>query len=413
MCGRDIRRGWNTTIRSRLARPAAAMRSCLGFVPAQHHAPWTRLVIGSSMQILWYVSVIAHHDSFAAAGHDLAVVDSHYTVEGPKLPTEFLRNEPDPARCRRRPPPASSDRRIRRGLPVKEPTNRRARSAAPYPPPPYLIRFFRLDTPSRLLLMCEHKEQDRVCGQARAGWEVRLMEEAGTLMKGKADILAVDDDAQVVGLNELPGRVRTALRLRDITERKRLERSILEISEREQRLVGQDIHDGLCQRLFCAAMGCNLLRESLAAQSRPETAEAARVLAQIQAAIREARSLAHGLSLANLDTKGLPAALVDLASTTSIDCRVPCVAECTGSVAVTNPATANHLFRIAREAVHNAVKHARPSRILIRLEATADGGALSITDDGCGIPEGPSADSGMGFDMMKRRANMEIGRAHV
>ncbi len=261
--------------------------------------------------------------------------------------------------------------------------------------------------------MCEHKEQDRVCGQARAGWEVRLTEEAGTLMKGKADILAVDDDARVVGLSELPGRVRTALRLRDITERKRLERSILEISEREQRLVGQDIHDGLCQRLFCAAMGCNLLRESLAAQSRPETAEAARVLAQIQAAIREARSLAHGLSLANLDAKGLPAALGDLASTTSIDCRVPCVAECTGSVAVTNPATANHLFRIAREAVHNAVKHARPSRILIRLEATADGGALSITDDGRGIPEGPSADSGMGFDMMKRRANMVGGQLKI
>jgi PAS domain S-box-containing protein len=199
----------------------------------------------------------------------------------------------------------------------------------------------------------------------------------------------------------------------DITERKRLERAILEISEREQRHVGQDIHDGLCQRLFSTAVSCNLLRENLAAQSRPEAEEAARILAQIQAAISEARSLAHGLSLANLEKGGLAAALGDLASTTSIDCRVPCVAECPGSVTVTNPTTANRLYRIAQEAVHNAVKHARPSRILIRLEATADGGRLSVVDDGRGIPEGQSPGAGMGLDMMRYRAAMVGGELKI
>jgi PAS domain S-box-containing protein len=199
----------------------------------------------------------------------------------------------------------------------------------------------------------------------------------------------------------------------DITERKRLERAILEISEREQRLVGQDIHDGLCQRLFSTAVGCSLLRENLAAQSRPEAEEAAKIMAQIHATIREARSLAYGLCPANLENMGLAAALGDLASTTSLDCRVPCVVECPGPPPITNPTTANHLYRIAREAVHNAVKHARPSRILIRLEATADGGSLSVVDDGRGIPEGQSPGSGMGFAMMKYRANMVGGEWKV
>ncbi|MGA2656131.1 MAG: PAS domain S-box protein [Verrucomicrobiota bacterium] len=195
----------------------------------------------------------------------------------------------------------------------------------------------------------------------------------------------------------------------DVTERKRLEKVILEVSEREQRRVAQDIHDGLCQRLFCMALGCNQLRQNLAAQSRSEAEEAARIMAQIDAAISEARSVAYGLSLANLDKRGLAGALRDLASTSSVDFRIACVAECPDSVSIGNPATANHLYRIAREAVHNALKHAKPSRIVIRLEAMADGGCLSVVDDGSGIPEASRAGSGMGLDMMRYRANMVGG----
>ncbi len=243
----------------------------------------------------------------------------------------------------------------------------------------------------------------------------RLLEEEGSVQGFQAELLHKEGRRLwvIVNAHLVRDSKGTVLHLegtaQDITERKRLEKAILEVSEREQRLVGQDIHDGLCQRLFCTAVGCNLLRENLAAQSRPEAEEAARVLAQLHAAISEARSLAYGLSLANLDKRGLAAALGDLASTTSLDCRIPCVAECPGSVPISNPTTANHLYRIAREAVHNAVKHARPSRILIRLEATAEGGRLSVVDDGCGIPDGQSPGSGMGFDMMRYRANMVGG----
>ena len=203
------------------------------------------------------------------------------------------------------------------------------------------------------------------------------------------------------------------LRAAEARHRTILENAMVQVSEREQRRVGQDLHDGLCQRLFCAALGCNLLREDLAAQSRPEAAQAAEMLAQLQAAIGEARSLAYGLSPANLHERGLAAALGDLASTTSLDCRVPCQAECPGPVAITDAATATHLYRIAREAVHNAVKHASPSRILIRLEATAEGLRLSVADDGCGIPEGQSPGPGMGVPMMRHLANLLGGEFRI
>ena len=248
---------------------------------------------------------------------------------------------------------------------------------------------------------------------------IRLLEEKGSVEGFEAELRRKDGKNIWVTMNahlvrDAKGNVLylegTA---QDVTERKRLEKVILEVSEREQRRVAQDMHDGLCQRLFCMALGCNQLRENLSAQSRPEAEEAAKIMAQIDAAIREARSVAYGLSLANLDKRGLAGALRDLASTSSADFHIPCVAECPDSVCSGNLTTANHLYRIAREAVHNAIKHAKPSRIIIRLEATAERGCLSVMDDGNGMPEGRSSGSGMGLDMMRYRANMVGGALKI
>ena len=284
---------------------------------------------------------------------------------------------------------------------------------------PGLARMLGYETPEELRSSITNAGQQVYVNPGRRKELRRLSEEKGSVQGFEAELLHKDRRRIWVTINAHLVRDGKGAVLylegtaQDITERKRLEKALLEVSEREQRLVGQDIHDGLCQRLFCTAIGCNLLQEHLATQSRPEAAEAAKILAQLQAAIGEARSLAHGLSLANLDKRGLAAALGDLASTTTLDCHVPCTAECPGSVPITDPATATHLYRIAREAVHNAVKHARPSRILIRLEATADGLRLGVEDDGRGIPEGQSLGSGMGFGMMRYRANMLGGELKI
>jgi signal transduction histidine kinase len=205
------------------------------------------------------------------------------------------------------------------------------------------------------------------------------------------------------GDQRLPARV-VAVNT-DITERKRLEEAILNISEREQRRIGQDLHDGLCQRLFSAALTCDTLRQRLEDQGLPEAADAAKILAQISASLKEGHGLALGLSLSNLAKDGLAAALRDLARATCQEFNGVCTAQCADSAFTSDAVVTTSLYRIAREAVCNAIKHARPGRITIRLTVETDTVCLSITDDGVGIadPEGPKR--GLGLEIMKFRAN--------
>ena len=284
---------------------------------------------------------------------------------------------------------------------------------------PAMVRMLGYETCEALKLGLTDAGQQIYVNPGRRKELIRLLEEKGSVEGFEAELRRKDGRNIWVTMNAHLVRDAKGAVLylegttQDVTEHKRLEKVILEVSEREQRRVAQDIHDGLCQRLFCMALGCNQLRENLAAQSRPEAEEAAKIMAQIDAAIREARNVAYGLSLANLDKRGLAGALRDLASTSSVDFRSACVAECPDSVSISNLTTANHLYRIAREAVHNAFKHAKPSRVIIKLEATAEGGCLSVVDDGSGIAEAKSPGSGMGLDMMRYRANMVGGALKI
>jgi len=282
-------------------------------------------------------------------------------------------------------------------------------------------RIVALNPRAAALLGCAEMEESRpknvrdlvpARARERLRADIRTLSRTGILRDTQYEVARKDGsfvsvEVSAVALLGPKGRPRRFIVVaRDITERKRWERASVEASEREQRLVGETLHDDLCQRLFSTAVGCSLLREKLEALSRPEAAEAAALLSQLHAAISEARGLAHGLSLASLGRRGLGASLAELASTISASCHVACAAECAGPDPVSNAATATHLYRIAQEAVYNAVKHAKPSRILIRLEATASTGRLSVVDDGCGIPQRQRPGSGIGLDVMRYRANM-------
>jgi PAS domain S-box-containing protein len=199
----------------------------------------------------------------------------------------------------------------------------------------------------------------------------------------------------------------------DITERRRLEQEILKISELEQRRIGQDLHDGLCQHLAATELMTEILEQKLAKKSKADAARVAEVAKQVREAISQTRSLARGLSPVVLESEGLMSALQQLADYSERMFRIRCEFHCPTPVLVENHTAATHLYRIAQEALSNAVRHGRAKRVIILLQRTAERLVLKVTDDGVGLPEDLSKAEGMGLRIMQYRAAMSGGSLTV
>jgi signal transduction histidine kinase len=197
--------------------------------------------------------------------------------------------------------------------------------------------------------------------------------------------------------------------IRDITERKRLEREILEISEREQRRIGHDLHDGLCQHLAGIEMMSQVLEQKLSSRSADAARRAGEIAKNVRDAISQTRSLARGLSPVTLESEGLMSALQELAENTGTIFRVVCRFDCNPPVSVADHAVATHLFRLAQEAVANAIKHGRAKRISIRLTGDRGRVILRVDDDGSGFPAEIFKSKGMGLRIMQSRVGMMDG----
>ena len=201
--------------------------------------------------------------------------------------------------------------------------------------------------------------------------------------------------------------------VRDITERKHLEKQILEISEREQRRIGQDLHDGLCQHLTGATLAGQVLEEKLEALHLPVAADSSRVVEIIEDGINLSRRLAKGLYPVEIEADGLMLALEEFAATSSELFKVACRFECDSPVLIHDPATAGHLYRIAQEAVGNAIKHGKARNILIRFDVSEESTVLAIKDDGVGLPEPLPENRGLGLRIMAHRSAMIGGKFNV
>lgn len=202
--------------------------------------------------------------------------------------------------------------------------------------------------------------------------------------------------------------------IRDISERKRLERTILEISETERRRIGQDLHDGLGQHLTGVAFMGKVLADRLAETSQADAAEAAtKIVKLINDSIKMTRELARGLLPAVSEPQGLAVALKNYASEMSDLFQVTCRLECSDTILVHDDALAEHLYRLAQEAVTNAIKHGHPKIIAIGLAVVKGGGVLTIRDDGCGFDVVPKSESGLGMRIMSYRAKMIGGSLNV
>lgn len=205
---------------------------------------------------------------------------------------------------------------------------------------------------------------------------------------------------------EVGGEKLLTITLRDITERKRLQSEILDISEFEQRRIGQDLHDDLCQHLAGLQLFSGMLARDLAAKSMPETNAAERITSQIRDCIERARMMARGLFPVTPNAGGLAAALQELAGNAAQLFHVKCECHTDGAVVLQDATAATHLYRIAQEAITNAVKHGHAKKIVIELTAPREACRLSITDDGTGFSMGNRGTEGMGLRTMKYRATM-------
>jgi len=196
----------------------------------------------------------------------------------------------------------------------------------------------------------------------------------------------------------------------DVTERKRLEGAILDISNREQRRIGQDLHDGLGQHLTGVAFMAKVLQENLAKNSPPDAAAACRIVQLVNQAIHKSKELSRGLHPVLDGPDGLSSALQQFAVEVEDLFGVTCTFTCRNDpVSIPDPALANHLYRIAQEAVHNGIKHGRARHIAIALTSSA----LEVEDDGEGIGAADTVDEGMGLRIMKYRAGMIGGKLEI
>lgn len=201
--------------------------------------------------------------------------------------------------------------------------------------------------------------------------------------------------------------------VRDITERKRLEKEILEVSGNEQRRIGQDLHDGLGQHLTGIAFISKGLEEKLAAKSVPEAGIATKIVSLMNKAITHTRDLARGLYPVQLKTRGLASALEELASSTETMFNISCVFEASDPIELAEDDTEIHLYRITQEAINNGIKHGRAKKIHIQFNRLQDLGVLTVTSDGLDFPEKLPEKRGMGLSIMRYRVSMIHGALEI
>jgi PAS domain S-box-containing protein len=261
--------------------------------------------------------------------------------------------------------------------------------------------------PSEYLLRCVHPEDQGRVREAfdrsrkervRFDLEYRIVRPDGSIRHVHSIVEPVaGTDNQVVKL------VGT---LHDITERKRLEWEILDISEREQRRFGHDLHDGLGQRLTGLEMFSHGLAKDLKGHAPALAKQARRLNRELRETVTQARLIAHGLAPVPLEGDGLMQGLMELAASTSRIAGVKCRFHCDPPVCIQDVKTATHLYRIAQEAVNNALKHGRAGTIDITLTGWPNGWELRVENNGRALPPANRAKHGMGLNVMRYRAGV-------
>jgi PAS domain S-box-containing protein len=258
-------------------------------------------------------------------------------------------------------------------------------------------------------------EEDSILSMIAAGehvgnYETVRLRRDGSLVDVSLTVSPIKDaSGEIIGVSKIA---------RDISERKKSEqlllaayaalleseRQIVAVSEAERRRIGADLHDNVGQQLTAIELLCHSLREDAA--GRPALAsQLGRICQSLREAVTQTRQLARGLLPVPLNEDGLADGLTEMVLQMSHG-PVRCDFVRASAVRIGDSTIADHLFRIAQEAVNNAVKHGRPRHITVTLSQDQNGLLLRIEDDGAGFPRSKQARSGVGLRIMGHRANV-------
>ena len=189
----------------------------------------------------------------------------------------------------------------------------------------------------------------------------------------------------------------------DISEQQQMQREILEIPVSEQRRIGQELHDGLGQQLT----GLGLLATSLLNKaSKPEHELATKLAHGLREAVGQVRALSRGLMPVDIDAEGFTNALENLVKEIRSQSNMRILLTLNERIRTLDNSSALHLYRIAQEALNNAIKHAHANRIEVSLGLVGDRGCLAIRDNGRGFDAGPQKSAGLGLRIMQHRCSM-------
>jgi two-component system CheB/CheR fusion protein len=256
------------------------------------------------------------------------------------------------------------------------------------------------------------------------GREVKGLRKDGTTLEIDLAVSRVDHLGLFTGI------------MRDITPRKQLQKQVLEIADDEQRRIGQELHDGTGQELTGLSLFACTLVDMLheAPENSPDNVQswslkeadlqrlrqtATRLSQGIVEAHRHVQQLSHGIMPMQIEVEGLTSALAELANSTDVEQKLRCRFNNPTPVVVANNSTATHLYRIAQEAVNNAVRHSRADQILITLSSRGDKITLEVIDNGVGIASEnatsgvSSRPAGFGLKIMDYRAGIIGGKLRV
>lgn len=199
----------------------------------------------------------------------------------------------------------------------------------------------------------------------------------------------------------------------EITERKRIEKEILETTQEEQRRFGSQLHDGLCQELTGILMFAKGLMQKMEKENRLDIAELKKITDLLREAINQARNTARRLYPGEMEGTSLMHSLQELTSNTQSVSGVSCQFCCPEPIIIDDNDVATHLYRIAQEGISNAVEHGKAQSIEVSF--TRNDGYINLTlkDDGAGFTYDPQSPKGIGLKIMKYRARMMGGTFQV
>jgi len=247
---------------------------------------------------------------------------------------------------------------------------------------------------------------------ARAEPELKWIQIAGVVTILITQVVLVDRYHRFL-LRTLAGKLIANVQLeREIEQRRDLEREVTAIADDERRRLGHDLHDGVCQQLTGAFLRCQALERRLARGESADSGDFGALSSQLADALDEARNVALGLCPLESDPGALADALRELAARVQSSSSVLCEFRASGNVDMPDLDAAQHLYRIAQEALQNAVRHARANRICVELHDSGDCLSLLVEDDGIGLSN-PVPPRGMGLRTMANRARLLDGELAI